>query len=366
MQLTRSLILYFLLSSVMLTAQSSILDRPDLLALADSCLRYSYNYDFEKARQYQQELEELTPDHPVSPFLEAMILYWENFPMTPDDVQSELFIDLLDQSMDLAEEMQDSEQTRLEGVFFNLFSRAFKAMFWADNGKTAKVIPDLGPMYKSTKEGFTLMDQFSEFYFSTGLYNYYVEAYPEAHPGYKALVAFMRKGDRELGLEQLDLAIKHTTFVKVQSLLFMSLIQLNYENDLEAASFYAEELYSSYPLNPYFQGLLVIIYLHLNQFDQLDEIIDLTTKQEDQYSELVRLTARAYMSEKNGDEGGAETKYLSCINLADSLGPFSDTFKAVGYMGLSRLQVEKGMHKEAKKYARKAADSTPYNFILHE
>ncbi len=277
-----------------------------------------------------------------------------------------LFIDLLDQSLDQAEKMQKSEHTWLEGIFFDLFSRAFKAMFWADNGKTGKVIPDLGPMYSSTKEGFILMDQFSEFYFSTGLYNYYVEAYPEAHPGYKALVAFMRNGDRELGLEQLDYAIKHTTFVKVQSQLFMSLIQLNYENDLEAASFFAEELYSSYPRNPYFQGLLVIIFLHLNQYEQVDEILDATKSQEGMFSEMVRLLARAYISEKSGDGEGAETKYLSCIKIADKLGPFTDTFMAVGYMGLSRLQEEKGLYNEAKKYARKASDYTNYSFILGE
>jgi len=61
-----------------------------------------------------------------------------------------------------------------------LFGRAFKAMFWADNGKSGKVVPDLRTMYKRTKEGFELKDRFVEFYFSTGLYNYYIEAYPEA------------------------------------------------------------------------------------------------------------------------------------------------------------------------------------------
>ena len=255
----KGILISILMSSTMLCAQSSYLDRPDLLALADSSLRHSYNFSFERARYYQHKLEQNSPEHPAPYFLKAMIVYWENFPLTPENPNSLLFIDLLNQSVDLAKPMQEREATRLEGIFFDLFGRAFKAMFWADNGKPGKLLPDLGTMYSHTKEGFELKDQFSEFYFSTGLYNYYVQAYPEAHPVYKPLTSFMQDGDRVLGLKQLNYAIDHTSFVKVESLLFMTLIQLNYENDLALASRYAERLYRSYPKNTYFKGLMVMI-----------------------------------------------------------------------------------------------------------
>ena len=160
----RSLLIFFLMSSSMLYSQSSILGRADLLSMADSCLDYSYNFEFEKARFFQKKLERAIPDNPAPWFLEAMNIYWENFPLTPDDSISDRFIELLDHCVKLSGTLQDYEATRLEGVFFDLFSRAFKAMYWADNGKSGKVISDLGPMYRHTKEGFTLMDQFKEFY----------------------------------------------------------------------------------------------------------------------------------------------------------------------------------------------------------
>jgi len=279
---------------------------------------------------------------------------------------SKPFVDLLDYCADLGQSMQESEQTRLEGIFFDLFGRAFKAMFWADNGKSGKIIPDLVSMYNRTKEGFELKDQFSEFYFSTGLYNYYVEAYPEAHPGYKPLISFMHDGDRKLGLEQLQYAIDHTYFVKVESLLFMTIIQLNYENDLERASVFAEQLFKAYPRNTYFQGLLVMILVHLHQFDRVDEVIGPITSQEDDYSGLVQSMAGAFRSEMNGDLANAEKKYHFTIELADTIGLFADSYKAIGYMGLSRLNERKGLHNEAKKYARKAADYSNYSFILGE
>lgn len=366
MQLIRSFLICVLMSSHVLYAQSTYLDRPDLLAMADSCLRHTYNFSFDQARYYQQKLESVSPQHPAPCFLEALIIYWENFPMNPENTHTQIFINLLNQSVDRAEWMLESEETRLEGVFFDLFSRAFKAMFWADNGKSVKVIPDLGTMYNHTREGFELMDQFSEFYFSTGLYNYYVEAFPEAHPAYKPLVSFMHDGNRKLGLEQLNHAINYTSYVKVESLLFMTLIQLNYENDLEKASHFAEILNSSYPRNSYFQGLRIIILLYLHQFEQVNEVLGQATKETDHYSEMIRTMAGAYMSEMKGDKADAEKKYNSTIELADIIGPWGDTYKAIGYMGLSRLSEGKGLNEEAKRYASKAADHTSYSFILRE
>lgn len=336
------------------------------MAMADSCLKHTYNFSFTEAHQFQQKLKQLTPRHPAPPFLEALILYWEEFPLTPEKESSERFIELMESSVELAKDLLTEENSSLEGVFFDLFGRAFQSMFWADNGKTGKVIPDLGPMYIQTKKGFLLKDQFKEFYFSTGLYNYYIEAYPEAYPVYKPVLAFMHEGDRELGLKQLNYAIENTTFLKVESLLFMSLIQLNYEQDLKTASIYAERLHHSYPHNTYYQGLLVIIQVHRKQYKRVAEIIESMDGQNDPYSKMIRYMAVATLSESSGDGKRAESKYLSTIEIADTIGPFANIFQAIGYMGLSRLYENRGLQSKAKKYARLADDHTNYKFILGE
>ncbi|MCP4310516.1 MAG: hypothetical protein GY790_04585 [Bacteroidetes bacterium] len=350
----------------MIFSQSGYLGRPDLMALADSCLDNMYNFSFPEAHRYHQILERQTPGHPAPPFLEAMILYWEHFPLTPDNPASHRFIELMETSVNRAEALTEDESSYLEGVFFDLFGRAFKAMFWADNDKAGKVISDLGTMYSRTKEGFDLKEQFNEFYFSTGLYNYYIEAYPEAHPAYKAVVAFMHDGDRRLGLEQLKHAIENTTFLKVESLLFMSLIQLHHENDLKAASIYAEKLHRTYPRNIYYQGHLVIILLHQHRYEQVKEVIRMMDGQEDDYSEMIRLMTAGTLKEVAGYDKVAGDRYLSTIEMADSIGPFADIFKAIGYMGLSRLHEARGLHNEARKYAQKAERHSPYSFILGE
>ena len=150
-------------------AQEGYLQRPELLAEVKECLRFTYNCEFPEARSYQRSLDLQTPSHPAPLFLEALIVYWENFPLAPETREGELFISLMEESVDRAQSMIESENDHMEGIFFDLFGRAFQAMFWADNGRAARVIPDLPNMYRRTKEGFEMKEEFVEFYFSTGL-----------------------------------------------------------------------------------------------------------------------------------------------------------------------------------------------------
>jgi len=346
-------------------SQTSYLSRPDLLKQVESCLDLTYGYSFQKARITQADLARITPEHPAPVFLEALIVYWENFPLTPDHTESEQFIALMERVVEMAEDFAEDDQTHLEGIFFDLFGRAFQAMFWADNGKPARVVHDLGTMYRHTKEGFLLQEDFVEFYFSTGLYNYYIEAYPEARPVYKPLVSFMHSGDKELGLEQLEHAIDNAVYLKVESLLFMSLIQLNYENDLSSALHYMSVLHGKYPGNLFYQGLLATILLHLNKFKEVDKLLDTMNPQKDSYSDMIRAMSEAYISEyQTKSSSQAKAGYLKTVDLADSFGPIADIYKAIGYMGLSRICEKEGNESDSKKYSRKASNHTVYSFIL--
>lgn len=367
MQRVLASMVFMCLSWSALSSQGSYLDRPDLLEKVGTCLQHTYAFSFQEARSIQSELLAATPNHPTPLFLEALLVYWENFPLAPSKEASKEFINLMDRVIKMSDVLREDTLTFTEGVFFDLFGRAFKAMYWADNGKSGKLIPDLGNMYRYTKKGFELKDQFIEFYFSTGLYNYYIEAYPEAHPGYKPLLAFMHKGDRELGLKQLHYAIKHSVFLKVEALLFMSLIQLNYENDLNSAAIYAERLVRDYPGNIYYQGHLITILLHQHRYKHVRSLLLETANQKDPYSEMIRNLSAAFMAEKeSGEDYRARTAYQEVIELAESFGPFADNYRAMGYMGLSRLYKNEGIHREAESYARLASRLSTYTFILEE
>ncbi len=355
------------LSCTSVKSQISYLDRPDLLDRVENCLDLTYGFYFTEAKQQQLFLSDLTPEHPAPLFLDALIIYWKNYPLTPEKKESEQFLGLMEKCVQMAEAYIDNDHTYLEGVFFDLFGRAFQAMFWADNGKPLRVVPDLGTMYQNTKEGFQMKDDFVEFYFSTGLYNYYIEAYPEANPIYKPLVSFMQEGDKQLGLEQLEFAINHAVYLKVESYLFMALIQLNYEDDLNSALYFISKLHHKYPRNTFYKGLLLTILLHQNNYEEARKILVSVNAEEGDYSAMVKTMGKAFLSEKFiSNDLQAEKGYLETLELADSFGPIADMYTAIGYMGLSRISEREEMQHQAKKYARMASNHTDYKFILNE
>jgi hypothetical protein len=181
------------------------------------------------------------------------------------------------------------------------------------------------------------------------------------------LVSFMHKGDRELGLEQLNYAINHTVFLKMEAILFMSIIQLKYEEDLNSATIYAERLVRQFPANTMYRGHLITILLHQHSYDHVRDLLAETADPGDSYSEMIRRFAEAFLDEKeSGDDSSARTGYLECIEMTGAFGPFTDIYKAMSYMGLSRLYEKQGLDKESESYARKASRLTSYSFILDE
>jgi tetratricopeptide (TPR) repeat protein len=177
----------------------------------------------------------------------------------------------------------------------------------------------------------------------------------------------MHKGDRELGLKQLNHAISSTVFLKVEAILFMSLIQLNYEKDLNSAAIYAERLVKDYPGNILYQGHMINILLHQHRYDFARTVLEETASQEDNYSVMIRTFAAAFLAEKkSGDKNQARSGYMETIELAESFGPIADIYGAMAYMGLSRLHEREGLIKEAEDFKRKASRLTTYDFILEE
>lgn len=341
------------------------MDNPAALKKAHQCITATYNYSFNEANHYQTQLAIAYPEHPAPIFLKALIIYWENYPLIPENPNSEEFIELMNRVIDKAQTQMESDSLYMEGLFFDLFGRAFKAMFWADNGKPGKLIPDMRTMYAHTIEGFDYKDEFVEFYFSCGLYNYYIEAYAELHPVYKPVIAFMRAGDLNLGLAQLKYAIDTTTFLKAEALMFMSLIQLNYEMDLEKASHYSKQLFNAYPKNIYYRALYIVILLYQENFEELRGMLDERLPKNDAYSLMINLLAEAFIEEHTSKEfNSAKKQYNKCIELSDIYGEYGKLYKAIAYMGLSRISEQEGNEALYKKYLRLARKNTNYAYII--
>lgn len=346
--------------------QESIRDNPFLQENIENCLYATYACDFIEAKKYQLLLQEEIPEHPAPYFLKALIIYWENFPLLPDDPTLSEFEKFTEQAITLSDKILEANPDDLEGIFFDMHARAYRAMFWADNGKPAKVILDIDNMYRQTLRGIELKDQFQEFYFSSGLYNYYIEAYVELHPAYKPLAALFRRGDKKTGLEELQYAAETTKFIKYEALLFLALVELNYEGNISKSLDYAALLYNYFPSNIYFTANYLIALLYSSNFTVASVLNESISTEKGDYYKMVHYVTQGFIYENQaGNLHAAKEFYLKTISKSESLGAIANIYGAIAFAGLSRIAEKENDEKLVRRYSRKSASLSSYKFILN-
>lgn len=323
-------------------------------------INHVYNCEFTVAENTLNYLQQSYPEHPVTPFFEGLIYYWKYYPLMPGKPGADEFEEVMEETWQRSQVLT-GEGNDTEGVFFDLMSRAFIVMYYADNGKASKAISHLGKIYRDIMAGFELQSKFNEFYFITGLYNYYREAYPEAHPIYKPAALFFRKGDKTKGIQMLRFAAENTDFMRVEAALFLSLIYINYENNADSALWYASQLHLNYPRNGYFLSKYTEMLLANKQYETaLDPILSLMSM--DDFNKMKGIIFMGIYEEKKMDDPGkSRIYYEEGLRLAEPYKDQANYIKAYAYIGLSHYFEEQGDMKQARDYRKKANNASSYD-----
>jgi hypothetical protein len=315
-----------------------------------------YNCQFDAAEYTLAYLRDSYPDHPVTPFFEGLIYYWKYYPLMPGGPGAGEFEKVMEETWKRSRLLKE-DGNQIEGVFFELMSRSFIVMYFADNGRSSKAISHLGKIYRDIIASFDLMEQFTEFFFITGLYNYYREAYPEAHPVYKPVTIFFRKGDKTRGIEMLRFAAEETNFMRVEAALFLTLIYINFEKRVDSAVWYASQLHRDYPDNGFFLSKYTEMLLVDQQYDTaLDPILHLMNM--DDYNKMKgTIFMGIYEGKKMNNPERSRFYYEEGLRLAEAYDDRANYVKAYAFIGLSRYYLEKGDNKQARAYRKKARNT---------
>lgn len=307
-----------------------------------------YNSDPDSATFYVDTLDILLPDHPVIPLMRAMTLLWANIPT----ISEELFLQMQDQlsyAIELAE-LRDPELEEPEMIFFAMASHGLLAEYYADQGYNLKAVGEANKAYGLMKKGFKIVEEHPEFLFTTGLYNYFREKYPEKHPIYKPLLWFFRGGDIELGLIQLEKACEESVLTQVEAYVYLSYIYLRYEDRPDKAQEYLSKILELYPNNYYAKGKYLESIANPQDITNAPiELIYSLMQHENPYYKLAGYVFLGYYEEiVIGSDAKAEFAYREALKYGDQLDDHGEYFKGMGYLGLGRLLARKGKNTEAK------------------
>jgi hypothetical protein len=322
---------------------------------------YIYNMQFTKAREVFREVARIYPDHPIIYVYKGLITYWENYPLTPASPQKEAFEKDMEKAISICDKYPNLENDP-EYLLANIGARGLLLLFYADNDLTKEVIPLASSTYQYVKLSFNYTKTYADFYFITGLYNYYREAYPDAHPVYKSIAFLFPKGDKARGLKEMQYASKNAVVLKAESFSFLSGIYISFENNFDKAYQYSKALYDLYPRNLQYISMYIKNLLLVKRYDEAENLIKkYIDRNDNNFFNGQLLIYNGILSEKKyRDYRQAQLYYNNGIKELESYGEIGTETMAYGYFGLSRITADKHLRKD---YRKKAIDLAAFKNV---
>ncbi|MDH3708716.1 MAG: tetratricopeptide repeat protein [Cyclobacteriaceae bacterium] len=357
-------IFFVFISSFKSYPQQRLLEHPHALAIVKKGLFHIYNAETHEAVGYIEQVEQLMPKHPVGPMMRALNTNWSSNPLEIDSKEFNQLNGHLQLSLDLTKKMLQDDPKHMEGVFFAMAINSWLAQFYDEDGSTFKALNAAKRAYHFMKLGFELMDQSPEFYFSTGLYNYYRVQYPESNPVYKPFMWFFRSGDKQLGLEQLEEASKIATFTKAEAAMYLAHLNLRYEQKPKVAVKFSGQLVKQYPNNIFFKINFTEALLAAGYYQQAYTIIQNLLQQKKTFYRMSgEIFYGLYLEQFEKNPGKALIWYTKSLDTGKDLGPRADNKKSLAHVGIARINHAGGDHHQARDHYKQALKLAQYDTI---
>lgn len=356
------IVAFFLLPLFHTTAQSGFQDEPKLEALLARGVDYIYNADLQNFDRVAEQVRQMKPDHPVYPMLKAMAIRSAYYPIEVDSKEFEQMRDYLEEVVVRAEAILEEDEDEPVANYFALASLGLLALYENEAGNTFKAVGYAKEAYDYLKVGFDLKEQYDEFYFSTGLYNYYRVRYPELYPIYKPFTWFFRDGDLQEGLNQLDRAYRKSVFMRPESASYLTHIYLHYEDKPLEALPYARQMVSSYPKNPAFVVGFLETSMASGLYADLDSYVQQLKASSRQYFQMVGYLYEAMLLEKKDRQWQeAEQVYKRSIEVGKGLkSEEARHFRSYAYAGLARVSDQQERYAQARSWYKEALSEAQY------
>lgn len=325
-----------------------------------------YGMNFAEADVQIRQLRARYPQHPVGPILLATKLELQYLPVHENPTAKAQFVQAVNQGLDLAKRMLDKDDTDSEGIFFALTAHSYLASLYNNEGDALKAVGESRRCYGYLKDGFSLTEKNPDFYFTTGLYNYYVERYPMDHAVVRPFMFFFADGNMATGLKQLDVATKRTLFMRAGANYYLAHILLKYEMQPARALPYANYLADKYPANPLFAMLNAETLLLSGRYADARPAVEVLKKLPGKLMLLAVSTFSGILSEQaDHDDRAASVFYQAALKLPANK-PYTEEYRAMAYTGLARIADRANNQNLARQYYKKALDIAQYKSLIRE
>ncbi|WP_019989482.1 tetratricopeptide repeat protein [Rudanella lutea] len=325
-----------------------------------------YNSDFAEADVYIRQLRSRYPQHPAGPMLRAMQLYWQHIPLKDNKVATAQYGQACEQALTLARKRLEKDADDPEGVFFALTAHSYLALKYHNDDELMKAVNEARRAYSYMKQGFELTEKNPEFYFTTGLYNYYVERYPMENPIVKPMMWFFKSGNMPLGLRQMEAATRRATFTRHETAYYLANIYLQHESSPTRASAWLKPLVERFPDNPVFLMRYTESLLLNGQYDEAARLMPRLKAMPRTFLNVPIQLFEGLLAEKDAkNDRDAGTHYQAALRHTFVM-PYTKEYHAMAYAGLARIAARANNSSLAKSYYSKALGISEYKSLQRE
>ena len=211
-----------------------------------------YNFDFATAERDFALIMYQYPEHPLPDFLMA-IAYWWRIEINVDNKRYDnIFIQYLDRANAKAEKMLDQNPKNKEAAFFLAAGHGFQGRLYSERKSWTKATFAGKNALKYMEMSRGEQEFNPELLLGDALFNYFSVWIPENYPLLKPVLALFPKGNKKLGLSQLEKVASNAFYTRVEAQYFLFRLYGSEENRPEDALRIVEYLHEKFPNNPYF------------------------------------------------------------------------------------------------------------------
>ncbi len=248
---------------------------PVMKSDADSLVRlgtdYIYNMEFDKAEECFKQVVDKYPLLPAGYFLDAMVDWWKITAFRNSREFDKTFLNKIDKVIEVCEKILDTNEYEISALFFKGGAIGYRGRFHVVRDNWFRAANDGYSAFKILMKCLEIAPNNYDIMLGTGIYNYFAEVLPEQNPAIKPLMLFAPKGDRRLGILQLQASAKNARYASVEAKFVLLQIFYDFEKDFYSAYEVAKELVDKYPNNPVFQryyGRCLVSLYYLDEWEQ--------------------------------------------------------------------------------------------------
>jgi hypothetical protein len=326
-----------------------------------------YNFDFETAERGFRVMQYQYPEHPLPYFLLGLSTWWKIAPDVENDKYDDLFIEQMDVVIDKAEEIFDNDPNNKEAAFFLAGAYGFQGRLYSERkswtratfaGKNALKYLNLSRGEEELGPELLLGD---------ALFNYFSVWIPENYPLLKPVVAMFPKGNKALGLKQLEDVAQNSFYARIEAQYFLFRLYASEEKQPYKALAITDYLHGKFPNNPYFHRSYARHLYTVGRITEAKELsVQILQRIDDKWTGYESNSGRyaafyiAQYYDRIGDQKEAKKYYLKTLSYGEESESQESGYYLYSLIALGKManqeknkSLARSYFNKVKKYAKR-------------